>query len=48
MADTLAQAIAHRMTLFPPATTPRLIVKIGSALLVDAGRRGATRVACGG
>jgi glutamate 5-kinase len=24
------------MTLFPPATTPRLIVKIGSALLVDA------------
>ena len=25
------------MTLFPPATTPRLIVKIGSALLVDAG-----------
>ena len=23
------------MTLFPPATTPRLIVKIGSALLVD-------------
>src|SRR5690606_42049200 len=30
-----ARAIGGTMSLFPPATCPRLIVKIGSALLVD-------------
>ncbi len=35
LAQGAPRAIGGAMTLFPPATCPRLIVKIGSALLVD-------------
>jgi glutamate 5-kinase len=35
LARRAARAIGGGMMLFPPASCPRLIVKIGSALLVD-------------